>query len=131
MDVGSIVRRRGGSEYYEVVRYDSQNGCWIGRIQAYNHGICTLPLGDFPEDWESVDVEVGVVYVASDGVEFEVESWDLDTVWTRVVKGGGLFREGGRIGHEWSAFEQLERRQENSEGYSEGYLNGETGLKWL
>lgn len=134
MDVGSIVRRRGGSDYYEVTQYDSRNGCWVGRIKVVNRGnysICTLPLGDFPEDWEAVDVEVGAVYVASDGVEFSVEEWDLETVWTRVVKGEGLFREGERIGHEWKAFEELKRRPENGEGYSQGYLEGHSGLRWL
>jgi hypothetical protein len=132
MDIGSIVRRRGGSDYYEVVRYDNLNDCWLGRIKALhggNYSICTLPLGDFPKDWESVDVELGVVYVALDGVEFEVESWDLEVVWTYVVKGGVLFREGERIGHEWAAFEELKRCE--SEGYTEGYLSGETGLRWL
>jgi len=136
MDVGSIVRRRGGTEYYEVVHYDSRNGCWVGRTKVVHQGtysVCTLPLGDFPNDWEEVDVEVGAVYVGSDGVEFEVEGWDLETVWTRVVSGAGLFREGGQIGHEWGAFEELGRRQEseNFEGYSQGYLTGETGLRWL
>lgn len=134
MDVGSIVRRKGGCDYYEVTQYDSRNGCWVGRIKVVhrsNYSICTLPLGDFPDDWEEVEVEVGAVYVASDGVEFEVEEWDLETVWTRVIKGGGLFQEGGKIGHEWAAFEELKKREENPEGYSEGFLAGETGLRWL
>lgn len=134
MKIGSMVRRRGGSDYYELVRYDLETCCWYGRtLGRGSNNFSTLPLEDFPECWEELEVEVGVVYVSEEGVEFEVLSWDLELVWTCVVRGMGLFNKGDRIGHEWLAFEELKRRdqKENPEGYSEGYLRGETGLRWL